>query len=107
MASPLSSGGGDRWRRNGGVRWLVGEISHGRPRIHPHKSPSAPAPSSIASGEPWQLFGVGKGSREPATGSSGEAEDEDAGRQPAALAAKAIAGYLTHKQPAGAKNELD
>ena len=101
MLNPPPSQSGGQWRRGGGVRWLVGENSHGELQIHPHKSPTAPDPNSITSGEAWRLFGVGHGSTLPAMGSSGKTEIGTDGRQPAALAAMAVAGRFLLKPSIG------
>ena len=57
-------------------------------------------------GETWRLFGVGNEHRAPAIGSSGETRGGNAGRQPAALAAKAVTGYLTLTRPIDTGNGL-
>ncbi|KAL4578299.1 hypothetical protein LXL04_014420 [Taraxacum kok-saghyz] len=54
----------------------------------------------------WRQSVAAEWRRVPATGSSGETGGADAGRQPAALAAKAVAGCLTLTRPIDADNGL-
>ncbi|KAL4586045.1 hypothetical protein LXL04_010676 [Taraxacum kok-saghyz] len=85
--------------------WWATSATEGResPHTNHHRHPLLVL---LHLGETWRLFGVGNGHRAPAIGSSGETRGGNAGRQPASLAAKAVAGYLTLTRPIDTGNGL-
>ena len=99
MASLLSPAGGGHRQRNGGARWWSTKSATVFTRTS-HRNHSILVLLLVR--ETWRLFGVGNGIRMPAMGSSGEAAGRHGGRQPAALAAKAVAAPTFANQSTGA-----